>query len=81
MRTKNKNETTVYFYILDFRSGFPKVGETVLLGAILVSWGLGAIISKGGRRFKFLKLTLDILELKMKSTKTSQAFISIFNAF
>ena len=59
-----------------FKSGFPKVGSTAPLGAILVSWGV--IISKGailgGLKIilgskKILKLSLYILELQMKSKK------------
>ena len=57
--------------------GFPN-------GVILVSWG-AIIISKGAKgrdfkilgEFKTLKLTLDILELRMKSKKKSQAYLLV----
>ena len=60
-----------------FRSGFPKVGGTAPVGAILVSWG--ALISEGAKggdfktlgNFKIFKFTLDILELQMKIKKKS----------
>ena len=53
-----------------YRPGFTERGESPL-GTILVSWW--AIISKGAKGgrgdFKTVKLTLDILELQMKSKK------------
>ena len=70
-----------YFFIeftcVGFRTGFPKVGQVVPLGAITDTQG--ATSSKGvrggllGHNFN---LTLDILELQMKSKKK---VLGIFN--